>query len=543
MAAGLRRRRLGPLVGAGLLIGVVVAAVLANLAPKLLYDLRHGPNPAAVPRDPIESEIYGLRIAQLLAPIEGHRLPGLARLRAALGEKLPTLLHKDEAYHPALGAVASVGFLLLLGRFLARRSSAWPKALDGLALLNLAALLLAVTGGLGTVFNLLVSPMIRCYNRMSIFIACFALFALALLWEGLRTRLPAFRHRLAGQVALGLVLVAGILDQTRPAFVPPYAWLREAFASDADFVGGIEAALPGHAMVYQLPSTEFPEARYDQLRPYLHSQRLRWSFGTMKGRRGDRWRNWAAAQPPEELVVTLARAGFAGIHVNRAAYADRGADVEARLARVLGAGPSVVSRDGDHLFFGLAGYADRLRSRYTAAEWTKLRREALEPPLVGWGPGFYAEERWPGGVSRWSRRVQRTAPGQSGGRTVPGGGVDAMLRRVDVRGDAADSGPGLAATAGNRWLEPGRAEGTGAAARRNPGAPRLGRPTRRFSRRYSNPLFPARESHRATARGRDVPRRGGPVRRRGPRAPARVNRAIPGEARIRGRIEPPDFQG
>ena len=245
VAAGLRRRRLGPLVGAGLLIGVVIAAVLANLAPKLLYDLRHGPNPTAVSRSPLESEFYGLRIAQLLAPIEGHRLPWLARLRATLGENLPTLLHKDEAYHPAPGAVASVGFLLLLGRFLARRSSAWPKALDGLALLNLAALLLAVTGGLGTVFNLLVSPMIRCYNRMSIFIACFALFALALLWEELRTRLPAFRHRLAGQVALGLVLVGGILDQTSPAFVPPYARLREAFASDADFVGGIEAALPG----------------------------------------------------------------------------------------------------------------------------------------------------------------------------------------------------------------------------------------------------------------------------------------------------------
>ena len=41
--------------------------------------------------------------------------------------------------------------------------------------------------------------MIRCYGRMSIFIGCFALFALALLWEELRTRLPASCHRLAGQ--------------------------------------------------------------------------------------------------------------------------------------------------------------------------------------------------------------------------------------------------------------------------------------------------------------------------------------------------------
>ena len=55
-----------------------------------------------------------------------------------------------------------------------------PGPVDGLVTLNLAALLLATTGGLGAVFGFAVSPLIRCYNRMSIFIAFFALAAVAL---------------------------------------------------------------------------------------------------------------------------------------------------------------------------------------------------------------------------------------------------------------------------------------------------------------------------------------------------------------------------
>jgi phosphoglycerol transferase len=411
LAAGLQRRRVAPLAGAGVLIAVIVAAVLANLAPHLIYDTWHGPNPKAVHRSPIESEIYGLRLAQLLAPLPGHRLGVLARLRQTLGTNLPSL-SQDEGVFPTLGVAASVGFVLLLGRLLVPRRAAGARLLDGLALLNVAAVLLAVTGGVGTVFNLLISPMIRCYNRMSIFIACFALFALALLWERLRARLTRPSHQLAFRAALGLVLIGGILDQTSSSFVLPYARYGQAFARDAEFVRQVESSLPPRAMVFQLPSIEFPEPMgpwgtmgiYDPVRPYLHSRRLRWSHGAMKGRQADRWRAWVAGKPLEEMVEALSCAGFAGIEVNRSGYADGGSDVEARLARVLGAGPSLVNRDGVHSFFWLADHAGRLRRRYGAAEWERRRREALAPLMIVWGSGFYPEEKAPDYVFHWSRR-------------------------------------------------------------------------------------------------------------------------------------------
>jgi phosphoglycerol transferase len=224
--------------------------------------------------------------------------------------------------------------------------------------------LLSVAGGFGCVFSFLVDPTIRGYDRISIFIACFALFALALLADRFRARLTRPRHRLEYHVALGLVLAAGMLDQVSPAFVPSYGHLKRIFTADAEFVGRIEAALPPRAMIFQLPSISFPESAgvarmdcYDPLRFYLHSRRLRWSHGAMKGRPGDRWRAWVGGQALEPMVANLAFAGFDGIHVYRPGYADRAADLEARLARLLGAGPTVVSREGEQSFFPLADYA------------------------------------------------------------------------------------------------------------------------------------------------------------------------------------------
>src|SRR5262249_19618717 len=159
----------------------------------------------------------------------------------------------------------------------------------------------------------------------------------------------------------------------------PYADQKRRFDDDAAYVGRVEAALPPHAMVFQLPAVAFPEPvgpflamdGYAHFRCYLHSKNLRWSHGAMKGRYGDRWQAWVAEKPTEEMVSTLACAGFGGIHVNRSAYPDAGADLEARLARILGSGPLVTSRDGVNSFFGLTAYTDRLRARSTAARWAE----------------------------------------------------------------------------------------------------------------------------------------------------------------------------
>ncbi|MEO7442970.1 MAG: hypothetical protein ABIW46_05485, partial [Acidimicrobiales bacterium] len=55
-------------------IGLLAAVLAANNAPTLLYQRRHGPNPAVADRAEGESDLYALRIIDLFLPARAHRL-------------------------------------------------------------------------------------------------------------------------------------------------------------------------------------------------------------------------------------------------------------------------------------------------------------------------------------------------------------------------------------------------------------------------------------------------------------------------------------
>ena len=380
-----KTRRLRPL---GLALGLVLAVsigLLANVAPNLSYMWSHGKNPAAADRDALEAELYGLKIIQLLLPVRGHRVP----VFAGLTEKYyvqRTLINENQS--AGLGIIGSVGFLVLLTwPVWGWRAGPHAGLLGSLSRLTFASVLLATIGGFGAIFSLLVSTQIRAYNRMSVYIGFFSLFAVALLLDMLRRRLGASRvgGALFGTL-MALLLIVGVLDQVSPRFAPPYEGLKADFANDRAFVGMVEAVLPTQAMVFQLPYVPFPEnwppvnklPDFHLLRGYLHSTTLRWSYGAMKGRAGDAWQRQIAARPLEEMVEALAVAGFSGIYLDRLGFADGGKEVEAQLARSLRAAP-IVSANGRLVFFSLLGLTKELRERYGRETWELKRKEILPP--------------------------------------------------------------------------------------------------------------------------------------------------------------------
>ncbi|HEY2155852.1 MAG TPA: hypothetical protein VGH33_09495, partial [Isosphaeraceae bacterium] len=408
MVAGLvtsiSRRKFHPLGSAAILAGLIVAGGVANLAPTLLYRLRHGPNPAAVVRYPIHAELWGLRMTQLLLPVQDHRIGALAGLRRRydLAQTVPPW-DSDAA---SLGFIGALGFLGLLGvAFVRRRSdSEAPRTIDGLAALNLAAVLLATTSGLGAIVGYVASPLIRCYNRISVFIAFFALAGVALvLTRMIRSTRPGW-PRVAAHVGLAAVLVVGVIDQTPRDLAPRYDELKAAYGRDAAFVARIEAALPVGSAVFQLPILEFPESippgvmgPYDHGRPYLHSKSLRWSYGAMKGRFGDAWQKAASDQPAPAMLRSLALAGFSGVYVDRAGFDDRGLTVEAGLVREAGAAP-IESVDHRLAFYDLRPFATALRDRLGPEGWAEARSVSLDAVTATWLGGFLGRVDGPGGA-------------------------------------------------------------------------------------------------------------------------------------------------
>ena len=138
------------------------------------------------------------------------------------------------------------------------------------------------------------TPEIRAYARLRVFVGFFALCVVALLLDQQGRR--EGRRASLGAILPPLVLFFGLLDQVTPLAVRPYREIRAQYAADAEFVRHIEAKVPERAMIFELPYQTLPEAgpgaswrevRYEPLRPYFHSGRLRSSYPAMLGRTAD----------------------------------------------------------------------------------------------------------------------------------------------------------------------------------------------------------------------------------------------------------------
>ncbi|HKV37092.1 MAG TPA: hypothetical protein VJP89_22315 [Pyrinomonadaceae bacterium] len=346
------RRSVAPLVAAVVLTGVAAGTLVINHLPSIIYQRTHGAASMGA-RSVGDAEIMGLKITQLLLPIGGHRNEKLAALKARYN--LGPLINENDT--SSLGFFGSIGFLVLIGAIFYRRKL--PEFIQAISALNIAAVLLGTIGGFGVLFNLLISPQIRAYTRISVFIAFFSAVVIAWLLDELFKRLPAPRLPIVYCVGLAVVLAIGVWDQTSTIFffVPEYEKIKREYDSDTDFVGRIEASLPPGAMVFQLPYMPFPESPplyqmkpYDHYKAYLHSKTLRWSYGAPLGEKEDRWQQAVAIQPVPELVNNVRAAGFSGIYLNLDGYEDRGAKLTRELSTTLGVQP-ITNREGNLVFF------------------------------------------------------------------------------------------------------------------------------------------------------------------------------------------------
>ena len=134
----------------------------------------------------------------------------------------------------------------------------------------------------------------------------------------------------------------------------------------------METVLPPGSMVFQLPVMDFPESplpgipSYDHFRPYLYSQHLRFSFGSMKGRPREQWQHELqkllldGAQINQEAkkiqfntanvrraVDELQRLGFKAIYINRNGFPDRGKGLEEALLEIGYDKPPIRNATGD----------------------------------------------------------------------------------------------------------------------------------------------------------------------------------------------------
>ena len=334
------------------------------------YRMANGVNPGAVVREYKWLEIYGLKLVDLVIPPINHHAAGFAKFAAAHRSGAPLL---DEGSYLGLVGIASLALLAVV----AARGMIDKGRMPAAAWQVLWVVLTFSTGGLNAILGAFGFTLFRTGCRYSVVILAIALMHAAE-WLSGRQRdaeatAPAESLRFGVVTAVIGLAILVLWDQVPRA---PTAEQATAIArqveADRALVADLESLLPDDAMVFQLPVMDFPETpipgvpSYDHFRPYLHGSRLRYSFGSMKGRPREEWQKavqqklFEGAVPDQQAqkirfnianvnaaIDELQKRGFKAIYVNRNGFPDRGKGLFEALAELGFDAPPIDSPLGD----------------------------------------------------------------------------------------------------------------------------------------------------------------------------------------------------
>jgi phosphoglycerol transferase len=390
-------------------IALLTICTVLNLLPGLNSWRQEGKPPEMGYKSPAEAEYYGAKIRRMIVPHQDNAIPLLAAYaRRDIAANFP---NENENTTARLGLYGSLGLGLMLFYLLRRPVDNIDTQPDGaVSALGLVTLLFITVGGFGAIFNLLVTPDIRAYNRFSVFLAFF-LIAITGLWlTRVVSRCKPRWHPIVWSCAIAFVVLS-LYDQlldARPLLSLQAGSIQQAKV-DQQVAAEMENHFPDGTAVLELPFTGYPIMynfhkmySYDHVRPYLWSHHLKWSWPSLSIRHYA-WQEEMKALEGRALIDAAVLSGFSALWIDRYAYEDNGEHLLSSL-------PASDMRRVDvgserYAVFDLRDAARRLRAELGDTEFARRARALVGPrPLANWHRGFYDEERRPDGVKfRWAR--------------------------------------------------------------------------------------------------------------------------------------------
>jgi len=383
------------------LVVMWLATFVINLSGYFITSAKLGPNPGAVVRGLADLNRWGLRLPDLFWPID-HPLECWNRIAASwyFGAGNPI----DEHASSFLGLAGLFALAILLIHTFSSVAKGRHREITTEAWCVLFAVIYALQGGINLILGSFGFVMLRATNRYSILILCASLLFMARWW------LPKFRTVHMALICLSLLLIQfwELSTSPRRRIGTVMENNRAVVSSDKDFGTRLEAALPPHAMVFQLPVWDYPESHprhlmtdYAHFRPYIWTKHLRFSYGSCKGRVREAWQRNVENLPAPEMIKTLESMGFSAIFINRQAYTDDAAALEASIVAA-GRRPLVESKNRHFITY-----------RLEPAETIVV---PLADPVLNYGRGFYIPGDGPGTLLK----------------RVTSGNAQLMLQRGDV---------------------------------------------------------------------------------------------------------------
>jgi phosphoglycerol transferase len=403
-------------------VGVVLAVVLI---PSVLYVRANPPIVPIADRMPIESVLYAGSLALALLPAPVSRLPLVNRLgdnavadpaSYPLGES-QGLGNYGSVATVIAAAILVVGAVLLVRRSAQRREAGEPEVsphedgsrvgLGFIELLMATSLLFFVPWGLNYVLALFVSSDIRGWNRLLP-----VLFTLVFLGAGVVVHRWGARLRPAvTAVLLAVALVVLVADSILPfrSFFAAAAAQGSSFSSAGyEYAADLNAAVPGHCGVLELPYFPYPEVpprpamgNYEPLWPAVTNPEKSWSGAAMKGTLASAWQASLGDDVDARDIPDLVAGGFCAVHVDQRGYsAEDAAKLTAQLTGLLG-GPVATGLGGKWDAYALPSPTGEVTDAVALPNAPDGVGAFYAPPQITPGPGAPPTPSWTPFETSW----------------------------------------------------------------------------------------------------------------------------------------------
>lgn len=386
---------------------IILFSIILVYIPGFIHKITNEKNLEAPIRFAKEADMYSLTIARLFISSKYQQMIGFHKLKSSLEDYLQYLPRGEGTGVEYLGIIGIVGILYLL-LILFKKNTKYNMKINLLKNLNISAILLGTSSGFGLLFAIIVSPQIRAYNRISVFIAFFGILTVCILLNNFYKNINNNFYKKIFTIIIIIIFGFTILEQipNNITYKDSRKTYIKEFNSDKKFVQNIEKTLGKEGMVYQLPYHKFPEGGlgpqdYQLFKGYFHSKNLKWSFGGYRGRKSDMWNRDVANLQIEQLLKKISIVGFNGIYLDRSMYKNNEyINIENKIKQITGVNP-YISDDKKLIFFDLRNYSNMIKSHYTSEQLIKERNKNL---LIISEQGIYSLEIEKDKKWRWTEK-------------------------------------------------------------------------------------------------------------------------------------------
>lgn len=310
-----------------------------NYLPLLIYKKNNFIN-VDIPRNFVESEIYSTKISHLL--LNTKLFP----------EYYSQAMLVNENRTAYLGIIGVIGFLILI-IYMFINSNKYVSRISLLSKLNIAAVLFTTMGGFSSLFSFFITPMLRSYNRISVYIAFISILAFCLIVDKY-----FIKRNLVFYISFIILLLFSLYDQI-PNIDFNNKEKSKLFVMDKDFIKNIEMSIPEGSAVYQYPSHPMIDAyapingvvHYQELIGYLFSDKLKWSAKGDYGREENKWYDEVSKLDPLDFLNEISYAGFNGLYIDKRLFEDQDYinNFQREVEAILNIKPII--HDNDNIFF------------------------------------------------------------------------------------------------------------------------------------------------------------------------------------------------